>query len=361
MTQRSNVQVDLDAIMQGLEQVGYDELPLEFASADADRFGLIDAMNAALNVVNGNVQDAYGEGTLVSVAGGTVTLKRIMTAEGPGEWLNAFAHELDTRGLAGVIRAFPVVPLPRWFYSTPGPRLTVFAAHAGPLFMPSSEESDMRPASVWYDRAIAWAAAVGGDAYASSAGLAETAQADQLARHAHRALHAVHSSSVVFANPSAHRASQVVFNRNGQTTFQLVDRTTAQPTQVDLLRQAILSDPDSTRLAFLAPMPQAAAGWNSRDRALPALPPGAADSLRDNSALWARFVPDAHCMQLLTEEHLDRVSDLADWEVTEVGVRRFLVTARNLEDWLSPSGPSDATVAKARSDFNAVILSPEAE
>ncbi len=69
---------------------------------------------------------------------------------------------------------------------------------------------------------------------------------------------------------------------------------------------------------------------------------------------WSRRVPDAHGLQLLTAEHLDRANDLNSWEITPVG-DRFLVSDPNPASWFANAQPDSATLERARRDFGAMI------
>jgi hypothetical protein len=69
---------------------------------------------------------------------------------------------------------------------------------------------------------------------------------------------------------------------------------------------------------------------------------------------WSQRVPDAHGLQLLTADHLDRGSDLEGWEITQVG-DRFLVSAPDPAPWFANDEPDQATLERARRDFGAMI------
>ena len=75
--------------------------------------------------------------------------------------------------------------------------------------------------------------------------------------------------------------------------------------------------------------------------------------------IWPHKVFDAHGMQILTRDHLDRASDLSDWRIDEVG-DRYLVEARNLDAWFAGDGADAEVLAKARADFGDMLFT-EAE
>jgi hypothetical protein len=76
--------------------------------------------------------------------------------------------------------------------------------------------------------------------------------------------------------------------------------------------------------------------------------------------LLASFVPDASGVQLLTRTHLDRATDLSNWVSTKLPGDRFLLEARDLEPWFGSELPDPQAVDSARSDFGAMLLTPEA-
>jgi hypothetical protein len=74
--------------------------------------------------------------------------------------------------------------------------------------------------------------------------------------------------------------------------------------------------------------------------------------------LWPDRVLDAHGLQILTREHLDRASSLTDWHTQQVG-DRYLVTARNLDPWFAGDTPDPETLARARADFGPMIITQD--
>ncbi|MGF9754536.1 hypothetical protein AAII07_04995 [Microvirga sp. 0TCS3.31] len=71
--------------------------------------------------------------------------------------------------------------------------------------------------------------------------------------------------------------------------------------------------------------------------------------------LWPDRVLDAHGLQILTREHLDRASSLTDWHTRQVG-DRYLVAARDLDPWFAGDRPDPETLARARTDFGPMII-----
>jgi hypothetical protein len=121
------------------------------------------------------------------------------------------------------------------------------------------------------------------------------------------------------------------------------------------VREAMLADPTRTRLACAAITPSRAHGWDSLTRA-PGLAPSVSRKLfYQNSELWARFVPDACGMLLLTGEHLAQAADLSAWTLTEVAPGRYLAEAPGLPAWFAPYGPPPELITAARAGLGPMI------
>jgi hypothetical protein len=267
-------------------------------------------------------------------------------------WLEAFANDVRASGLTGRLHATPIVRLPSWISQIAEPMVTAYVAVA-------ASGRSQGEAEGWAERAVRWAAQAGGDAYVSSAGMNQLDTTGDVAAHLSAAFSATSSAAVLYADSGARRAAYVQIGAAGQATYQTYDPTVAPAAHADRARAAILAEAAQAQYAFVAATPQQAYSWDARGRALPPLRPEVpATALRGNADLWDRFVPDVHGIQLLTDEHLDRVSDLSQWIVTQVAAGRFLVEARDVAEWFGPGGPAQSVVDAARADFGRVLVSP---
>ena len=70
---------------------------------------------------------------------------------------------------------------------------------------------------------------------------------------------------------------------------------------------------------------------------------------------WPHRVFDAHGLQILTADHLERAHDLTDWHTRQVG-DRYLVAARDLDPWLTNDHPDPTVLDRARTDFGDMII-----
>jgi hypothetical protein len=70
---------------------------------------------------------------------------------------------------------------------------------------------------------------------------------------------------------------------------------------------------------------------------------------------WPSRVLDAHGLQVLTAEHLDRASSLTDWDTRKVD-DRYVVSARDLDPWFAEDESDPEVLSRARADFGQMII-----
>ena len=162
----------------------------------------------------------------------------------------------------------------------------------------------------------------------------------------------------VLAADETATARRVFLSWWGQVVLQLDDPRGWRERLGDLT--AVLRD-EAAQLdaGFVRLAPGYTLNWTNLASGNPELPGITEADVRDHRALWARYLPDAHGVQLLTDAHLAGIGDLADWLVEPVAPGRHLVSARDLAPWYAGSGPDPAAVAKARQDFAGALLRPE--
>lgn len=110
-------------------------------------------------------------------------------------------------------------------------------------------------------------------------------------------------------------------------------------------------------VAFLRPTGHRPREWSSSlVTGGPPLPANVGSSPYHRYRLRMReAVLDAHGVQLLTSEHLDRFADLSAWQVEKVTDDRYLVSARDLEEWFGSSRLDDSVLQRARADFGRAL------
>lgn len=355
------VRVDVDGVRRAHEDGFSDEVWVEFVPADARP--AIRATATAIDAANDVTPVTSGESPVPSMAGCSVKVRDIANADVLATWLSAFAGALATGGRSGLVHATPMTFPPEWVRTLRGPRITAFLAHDGEFASLDAlrrEELYDRPTppalAGWCERAVAWAAAAGGgEAYLAAGGIAQSDPTGDVAAHLAATLQSTTGGTVTYAAARAGRAAHVNVAFSGQTVCAVYDVAATPVEQALRVRDAILVNAASTGLAFVAAPSLWASSWADRQRALPPLPTVPGWALRDRGELWHRYVPDAHAIQLLTGEHMARVTDVTAWNVTPVG-DRYLVEARDLTAWFNPDGPSESIVEAARADFGAAIV-----
>jgi hypothetical protein len=122
---------------------------------------------------------------------------------------------------------------------------------------------------------------------------------------------------------------------------------------------AMAAFPRDTELAFVRYSKCNTISWSELSGARPPLPHVRESGIRYNKHLNSQYTPDAHGLQILTDAHLRHATDLSDWIIKPLGGGRHLVQAKDLEPWYATTTVDPETLAKARADFGAVLLTRE--
>ncbi|MQS17546.1 hypothetical protein F7Q99_36510 [Streptomyces kaniharaensis] len=354
MTTTGGVRVDHGSIERDLEERGYDGCHIEYVPEHQNAGGdarLLAAVQEAASAANsyGNGGTMRGQAPALTLAGVDVSLKDYWGPDSLTAWLGAFARTLEQQGFGGRVGATPAVMPPYWFRFGREPRAGAFIALEHPL--------TERPfAENWCREADAWAGRGGGEAHLAAGSVLQRDSSADVAQHLARSLANSRTATLAYLDPLEPRATRVWAQQDGLAVYQAHDPAARWEDLIDRARDAVLANAARARFAFADMTPKWAYGWADSARPLPAIP---VHALYRNDPLWARRLPDVHALQLLTGAHLDRVRDLSAWTVTEVHPGRFLVQARDLAAWCAPGGPSDAVLARARSDFGPALAAPD--
>ena len=87
----------------------------------------------------------------------------------------------------------------------------------------------------------------------------------------------------------------------------------------------------------------------------PENPWGDSGRWQQNYHLHAEYALDAHGINLLTGQHLDRAQNLDQWTVKKIDTDRYLVEARDLSPWFSGK-PDPDVLREARRDFGDMLI-----
>jgi hypothetical protein len=153
-------------------------------------------------------------------------------------------------------------------------------------------------------------------------------------------------------------AEQVGLVEHGLTTFQSQRESTRAA--LDRLIEGLTIDPAGTDLAMVVDGVASSPSTDSLDTGRTSPPFVDVGQLSAHRDLWNQYTFDAYGVQVLTDAHLDKANDLNAWRIDELTPGRYLVQAPDLEPWYRGSTPPDPdVVARARADFEGMILTPE--
>ncbi|MDH6128856.1 hypothetical protein [Kitasatospora sp. GP82] len=360
MTDTGGIRLNLAGIEAALERNGHDSCHIEFVPDrpggsrwDGDNTDLLAATEAALAAADRDGTDdaMWGQGPVLTLDGTGLTLKGYAGPASLTTWLEDFSTSLRQQGQSGLVRATSSVMPPHWLRHGRELRATAFVALDHAL----TGRADVL---LWGERAASWAAHAGGTAHLSATPILQHDPAGpaEIAAHLTATLRGSDTATLMQYEEAEARAARVFVQRDGLAVYQAYDPALPWTELIDRVRDAVVAEAPSARLAFVAMTGLWAYSWEDRGRQLPALPTISTTDLRANHSVWSRHVPDAHGIQLLTGAHLDRAEDLSGWSVTEIRPDRFLVEDRNPDAWFSPDGPDPELVERARRDFGRLII-----
>jgi hypothetical protein len=371
---RPRVRVAFTDIQRQLEKNGHHALYLLFALDGVDLRFLADGMTAAeaaMRHANDAVPEESVEGESVepSPYGPMVVVDLIGVIEDTNDWLAAFAAHLEADGWSGSLEPAPRTGLPGSLDRDRAvPRMTAFLAYR------HSESRSAQEGGQWRRRGwavdpdttdvlcrdlIEWGAFEGADTYLSQ-GRSEVRVDDQnvqelLVWTAHQA----GRCGVTYARKAPLRVHSAQLSSRGQVTVQVEDERLDWRTRLDNLTWMLSRQADKMDLGFIRLSPYWALSWIALGNGnLPLACVDEAD-VRNNRHLWDQYVPDAHGIQLLTEEHLSRAHTLEDWDVRRLAPDRYLVRAKDLAGWYAGTRPDPEVLSSARMDFAGMLLTPK--
>lgn len=373
---RPGVAVAWPAIERAWRKAEFEEIWLHFRPRGrgvgtdnvlADVEAAVAAANAVVDRAGWGAE-VFAEGVSDSEAGPAVLMSRAGPEPGVRAWLDAFARQLESVGWSGRVTGAPQTHLPRWLSGEEdlGPQLTAFVAYRT---LEPTRMSDQQRRAGWDVSAeltariaaagVRWGRFTGAEVYLR------------------RNLHRIRTTTPDVAGPLAdgvqkfgmaevsylastpRRLVTVSLSFQGQGCYAVLDDALPWHDQLDRSVEAMLLLPHDTDLAFVQHSPANTISWSDVNAATPPPPHVREYHLRYNWHLVGRYTPDAHGIQILTDAHLANAHDLADWTIEPLGAGRHLVRARHLAAWYAHPDPDPYTLTKARSDFGAMILTPE--
>jgi len=368
----SGVEVVWPALSRAWRKAEYEELWLQFRPRGAkDVFA---AVQAAVDVANQAMEDAgwgdvvFAEGVSDSDAGPVALMSRAGPEDGVRAWLDAFAHHLETLGEAGKVTAAPQAHFPAWLngeIQLP-PQLTAFVSYRTTDLASLSEQERRAgwhvPADVTAkiaDTAVAWGRFDGADVYLQRNIHQVKGRTPEVSRPLADGVSRFGMAGVTYLRSQPRRIASAQLSFEGQACFEVLDDTLPWQARFKQLGRPMVALPDDTDLAFVRYSNAYTISWNVLQTAVPRLPYVRESQVRYNRHLLSQYTPDAHGVQVLTDDHLAHAADLSDWSITPLSSGRHLVHAKDLEPWYAQVEPDADTLEKARADFGPMILTPE--
>lgn len=155
------------------------------------------------------------------------------------------------------------------------------------------------------------------------------------------------------------RGRMATLSPGGDAIMQEIGAQVPWQQRLEAVQSALDSIPTQyLDLAFIRPAPRYVRSWTAID-VRHKLPDLHERNIRYNRHLLSRYTPDAHGIQILTDQHLTRARDLSAWNIQELGHGRYLVEADDTTPWYSTPLPDQDVVDQARADFGDMILTKE--
>lgn len=296
-----------------------------------------------------------------------LTLDHSFELERVEEFLNELAIRLESEGLAGTLSDCPT-RRPR--AKSPN-AISAFIAYTldGPVFRMPRELNPQPPRPWQVDQeftdeftefAIDWVDGPDTDLMAYLGITWLQLDRENALRSARKFLALTGRTVVAGERATPERTAWATLAYGGCVVMGSVDPALDWRGSVAADTELLLYAPTRTDIGFLRYAGTPVPFWTSIPNNALGFPAGLDESdWRTTRDIWSSYTPDAHGVQMLTDQHLGRAGDLSQWDVREVAPRRFLVQARDLEPWYSTVIPDLDVLEQARKDFGDMILTPE--
>lgn len=330
----------------------------------ADVEAAVTAANAAL--VRGNEELVYAQATLPSVKGPMIQVRYTGTTEQNREWVDLLADSLRAAGRSGTLALAPQASYALFNKIFMVPKVTGFTAYT--LNQPPTL-SQPPGAGGWNvdpevtagicAHAVDWGGFPGADVYLTQSVAMVMVQSLDVSAELANGIRQSLSAAVSYGVNRPPGFNRIALSMDGQVCYQAHLPHLSWQNRVAQVRAALLRDPAALDLGFIRWRIGSVHSWSDLNGVRPRLPYVDEGEVRNNRHLWNRYVPDAHAIQVLTRAHLDKATDLSDWQVSDLPGNRYLVQARDLDPWFTQDVPDEKVLAQARQDFGAMILTHE--
>jgi len=358
------VKVDSRSIRKALRDAGGD-FWIHFRTDSCT----VDQLGQTLNEAN-DPDGTFGEGPWKTPTGFVIRVQ----PGGPDnldEWISRLVAGLENLDATGKLEGTKPTYIEDWPTEDPTP--AAFLAWTEDL---DAVTADKYRRGHWHvppeaterivEHAAAWTQA-GGDQSIVNMGsfpLAVAAEADVASLMSSALIHNDKTASTRY-QPEQQRGRMAFLSPGGEAVMQAIGARVPWQQRLDAVRDALSSLPSQyVDLAFIRSAPSYTRWWTQIDvrqkrDMRQKLPDLHESDIRYNRHLLSRYTPDAHGIQILTDQHLALARDLSSWTIQELGHGRYLVEANDLALWYSAPLPEQEVVDQARHDFGDIILTKE--
>lgn len=311
-----------------------------------------------------DVDVVWAASAMPSVKGPMINLDWVGSEEQNHEWLDVFAESMQTAGYTGTVTAAPQANLPQYVnsyftHSRPTAYLAYTLTDPLPPHGPPSWHVNNTTTAAICKAAVAWGAFAGADVYLSEGVAQVRVEKPDLSEELATAVWRSWMARVAYLANKPTRSRVVTLYPNGQAAYQAGGDNTEWADDVGLVRHALLRAPESLDIGYV----RRRNGFGTSLMDLGGDPYKLKYieevHVRYNRHLWAQYAPDPNGIQVLTKSHLDKATNLSNWDVTALPGDRYLVQARELRPWFAHDVPDQEVIDAARTDFGAMLLTLE--
>jgi hypothetical protein len=350
------VQVDSQSIDEAKRDTG-SEFWLHFRTENCT----MDDLGDVLEQVNEG-DGAFGEGPWQTPTG------HVLLVPPDDEWIARLAAGLEDLGATGTLEGVKGTYAERWPTEDPTP--AAFLAWAEDF---EAVAGDKERGSHWHvppdatetilQHAAAWTKAGGDQAivYMGIFPLAVSPDADVVEMMNASLIQNDRTRSLRYQSDQQ-RGRMASLSPGGDAVMQEIGALVPWRQRLEALQQALDTLPSQyLDLAFIRSAPKHTDSWQQIDirqkwDPRQKLPDLHESDIRYNRHLLSRYTPDAHGIQILTDQHRSRARDLSSWNIRDLGHDRYLVEAEDLTAWYSTPLPDQDILDQARHDFGDMIL-----
>ncbi len=332
----------------------------------------MDDLGDVLEQVNGPYGEVgtYGEGPWKTPTG-HVLVVHPADSDNFDQWISRMVAGLEDLGVTGKLEGTKPVYVEEWPAEDPTP--AAYLAWAPDL---KAVTADLNRGSHWHvppdatemilEHTAAWIKAGGDQAivYMGVFPIAVSPEADIAELMNSALIHNYRTASTRYQSDQQ-RGRSAFLKPGGAAVMQEIGASVPWQQRLQAVQEALTTSPtEHLDLAFIRPAPKHAHSWQQidiRQKRDPRqkLPDLHESDIRYNRHLLSRYTPDAHGIQILTDQHLALARDLSSWKIRDLSHGRYLVEAEDLTSWYSTPLPDQETLDQARHDFGEMILTKE--